>query len=470
VIATSSGDTTVTPADAWVVIHDPTYSFTTPQAIAWWDGAALAPTTETLATDNVTTTFNFSVPAGQTAALMIFAVQNTTAVGAQATAEWLMTLPDAALENLSTDEMIAIRNWQAGGAPVIRLVTEPPLEVEEGGSLPLEVYVEDLEGDAFTVYWELTGDGAFDDGTGTTATFEAVGYDGPTTAVVQVRAQDATEERIVDIDIDVLNAPPVFVSDPAVDPGLDAYRGRLWEYQLVVEDPANADGTMRDPVLVTVTDKPTSMIYFGDQHFEWTPRDADVGRHLLRIEADDRDSEEPAVQEVYVEVHANAPPGAPTIVSPSATVVAERRPTLVVQNAEDLDGDMLSYTFEVARTGDFAASSMVARGDVFETLDQTSWVVNADLMDATRYYWRVWANDGRNDGPSASTFFDVDLSAAPDEPTDASTDTVDDWMPPMPTPSDSSCGCRTVPGASSGAPLVVLALALAALVLRRRSH
>jgi MYXO-CTERM domain-containing protein len=374
------------------------------------------------------------------------------------------------VENLSTDEMIAIRNWQAGGAPVIRLVTEPPLEVEEGGSLPLEVYVEDLEGDAFTVYWELTGDGAFDDGTGTTATFEAVGYDGPTTAVVQVRAQDATEERIVDIDIDVLNAPPVFVSDPAVDPGLDAYRGRLWEYQLVVEDPANADGTMRDPVLVTVTDKPTSMIYFGDQHFEWTPRDADVGRHLLRIEADDRDSEEPAVQEVYVEVHANAPPGAPTIVSPSATVVAERRPTLVVQNAEDLDGDMLSYTFEVARTGDFAASSMVARGDVFETLDQTSWVVNADLMDATRYYWRVWANDGRNDGPSASTFFDVDLSAAPDEPTDASTDTVDDWMPPMPTPSDSSCGCRTVPGASSGAPLVVLALALAALVLRRRSH
>jgi hypothetical protein len=352
-------------------------------------------------------------------------------------------------------------------APTITLVTSLPLEVEEGGSLALEVSVSDPDGDAVTVYWELTGDGAFDDGTGTTATFEALAFDGPTTATVSARAQDATEETVLDIDIDVLNAPPQFLSDPAVNPGLYAYRGITWIYHLEVEDPANSDGTMRDPVFISVTDKPASMIFFGDNHFEWTPRDADVGPHLLRIEADDRESDEPNVQQVTIDVQANAPPGPPTIISPSATAVHDRRPTLVVQNAVDMDGDMLSYTFEVARTEDFAAPSMVARGSVFETPDQTSWVVNTDLMDGNRYYWRVWANDGHADSSSVSTFFDVQLSSLPDD-TDASTDVVDDWTPPLPTPSESTCGCRTVPGRASGLPLVVVGLALAALVLRRR--
>jgi MYXO-CTERM domain-containing protein len=135
-----------------------------------------------------------------------------------------------------------------------------------------------------------------------------------------------------------------------------------------------------------------------------------------------------------------------------------------------MDGDMLSYTFEVATSGDFTDTSVVARGNVFEMTEQTEWTVTTVLMDMTRYYWRVWANDGRNDGPSASTHFDVDTSGfIPDPSDDASTDVVDDTTPPWVPPKDESgCGCRTVPAGSAGLPLVALALGLLLLLVRRR--
>ncbi|MBW2263366.1 MAG: hypothetical protein JRG91_15485, partial [Deltaproteobacteria bacterium] len=110
-----------------------------------------------------------------------------------------------------------------GAPPTITLVTEGPFEVDEGDTFDLEVTVSDPDGDSVDVYWELTADGAFDDGTGLTATFSALGFDGPDEITVQVRAQDATEQTIQDIVITILNAPPVFISDPAIDPGRDAY-------------------------------------------------------------------------------------------------------------------------------------------------------------------------------------------------------------------------------------------------------
>ncbi|MBW2261668.1 MAG: hypothetical protein JRG91_06810, partial [Deltaproteobacteria bacterium] len=265
------------------------------------------------------------------------------------------------------------------------------------------------------------------------------------------------------------NAPPVFISDPAIDPGRDAYRGMEWYYQLEVMDPANADDIIRDPVVITVPIKPEGMIYFGDMHFEWTPRDTDVGEHTVRIEADDRDIEEPAVQEFTIRVLANAPPAAPTIFSPSMTTVYVSRPTLIITNSVDPDGDMLSYTFEVATIGDFSPTSLVATGRVFEgTEGQTSWILTTDLMDGGRYYWRVWANDGTADSPPTDTFFDVLIRDLPDEDTDASTDVVTDtpWIPPQ--PSDSTCGCSTLPGRPGGLALILIGLALAALAARRR--
>jgi hypothetical protein len=466
VFASSNGDSLVSLADTWYCVRD-SYGWSGSSGHVWYDSGALNPTAMTFSYSSLSTTFHFDVPAGRTAALMIFAVQDSSDTAIQATATYLAGLPEASLTGLTSSQMGDILNWPAGGAPIIRLVTET-LEVVEGDSLDLEVDVEDLEGDAFTVYWELNGDGFFDDGTGLTATFDALGRDGPSTAPVSVRAQDATEERIFTFDVDILNAPPVFISDPAVDPGLNAYRGRKWEYHLEVEDPANADGIVRDPTIITVPEKPDGMIYFGDQHFEWTPKldGSDVGRHTLRIEADDRDGD-PAVQEVTIEVMENSPPEAPTIISPDMVTVSSVRPTLVIGNASDFDGDMLSYTFEVATTEEF--TTVVAQGRVFEdSSGQTEWVVATTLFDATRYYWRAWANDGRNDGPADESWFDVDTSLAPDD-TDASTDVVDDIPAFVPPEGGGDCGCTLVSwtGWDGGvlwatclAALLVLALAL----------
>ncbi len=471
--ASSSGDTVVDLTDTWYCTHDSS-SITTPCGHVWTDGILSSPTAMTLSSDDISTSFSIDIPAGETRATMIFAVQGASRTDVQSTVEWLAGMPSAALTGLTGTDEQQIVNWHTSGAPIITVVTAPEdLEVEEGGEVLLTVEVEDIEGDPFDVYWELTEDGHFDDGTGLTATFSAIGFDGPTTATVSVRAQDASEERILDIDLRVLNALPVFTSDPAVDPGLNAYRGREWRYQLEVDDPANADGIVRDPVIITVPIKPEGMIYFGDQHFEWTPRPdgSDVGSHTLRIEADDRDGDEGevGVQEVTIQVLDNTPPDAPTIVSPAGTTVGTSRPTLVVENAIDFDGDALSYSFEVATTGDFMPANVVAVGRVFEGMDgRTEWTVNVDLMDASRYYWRVWANDGRTDGPPADSFFDVDYSLMPDEDPDAATDTITDVIPPFPIPEDAGCGCRTASSPGQGLPWVLLALAALALLRRRR--
>jgi MYXO-CTERM domain-containing protein len=105
---------------------------------------------------------------------------------------------------------------------------------------------------------------------------------------------------------------------------------------------------------------------------------------------------------------------------------------------------------------------------------QTSWTVTTTLMDMTRYYWRVWANDSQADSEVVSTWFDVDTSIVP---TDASTDTVGDvptdtWTPPLPS-DESGCGCRTIPPAGDALPWTALGLVLASLgliVTRRRDR
>ena len=96
-------------------------------------------------------------------------------------------------------------------------------------------------------------------------------------------------------------------------------------------------------------------------------------------------------------------------------------------------------------------------------------------MDGNRYYWRAWANDGSQDGDPSSTWFDVDLSAVPDEtpddPADGSTDAPTDIDPGefVPTPSDDlGCGCETVPGSAGGWPALLVLVAVVGLAARFR--
>ena len=90
----------------------------------------------------------------------------------------------------------------------------------------------------------------------------------------------------------------------------------------------------------------------------------------------------------------NTAPGTPTPVSPINSVrVSDMTPNLVVSNAVDVDGNALTYRFEVyngAGTIRRAQSPMVNSGAT-----STIWTVSITLNYATKYTWRARAYDGQ---------------------------------------------------------------------------
>ena len=78
------------------------------------------------------------------------------------------------------------------------------------------------------------------------------------------------------------------------------------------------------------------------------------------------------------------------------------RPTLVVNNALNFQGNPLSYTFEVY--SDAALSNIVANVPVVASgSDVTSWQVDVGLPNNAQYWWRCCASDGTSTGPWMAT-------------------------------------------------------------------
>ena len=119
---------------------------------------------------------------------------------------------------------------------------------------------------------------------------------------------------------------------------------------------------------------------------------------------------------------ANDLPTGTAISSPADnTEVTTLTPVLTVNNATDLDRDVLTYEFEVAADSGF--TNIVARTDagIAEGANgSTSWTVTAGkIADNTRYYWRCKAKDqhGTYSNSVAATFFANTANDAPTAPT-----------------------------------------------------
>jgi hypothetical protein len=94
---------------------------------------------------------------------------------------------------------------------------------------------------------------------------------------------------------------------------------------------------------------------------------------------------------------ANDAPGAPVPLDPGAgSVVTTQTPVLRVQNAVDVDRDVLTYAFEVREAGGALAASVAA---VPQTPTQTSWPVPVALAENGLFTWRGRAHDGETFGP-----------------------------------------------------------------------
>ncbi|MBN1773453.1 MAG: hypothetical protein JXB32_19480 [Deltaproteobacteria bacterium] len=460
--ATQSGDTLVDLADGWFGTDD-SYSDPTLAHLFFGEGHSITVASQAVTSGIVQTSYTVTIPAGDTAAFLIYGFQSTDQIVVRADVDAIVADITAATTDMDGGELGLVVNWGLAGAPIVRWDETTPVEVAEGAEVPLTVTVEDREGDPTTVAWDLDDDGDFDDGTTTTAIFSALGLDGPTTATVAVQASDGTNVRESSRELAITNANPEITSTPAE---LSVLRGFEWSYLVEATDPAPAD-----VLSLNVPTKPDGMTVGADWTLRWTPPETDevVGDHevVVRVIDDDGGSVD---QTLTITVVPNTPPTEPEIVSPDRVNVTERRPELVVNNATDLDGDPLTYHFELDPIGTFSGdqvivSEAVAEGDG----GQTRWTVPTDL-EIRRYYWRVWCNDGIVDGRRASSWFEVRGSGS-DAGTDADTGTdagADTGIPQG--EAETGCSCRVPAGPGPAAGLAALGVlgTLAFLARRRR--
>ena len=130
----------------------------------------------------------------------------------------------------------------------------------------------------------------------------------------------------------------------------------------------------------------------------------------------------------------NAPPEAPSIVSPlNGTTVGELRPSLVILNADDSDLDPLVYDWDLARDGQFAPIIDGAQNAPPQGAQNTAFHLTADLVENTRYCWRARADDGQVGSPYNVACFLV--SERNDSPT----------VPTLNNPSDTMGATTTTP-------------------------
>ncbi|MEN8263006.1 MAG: CARDB domain-containing protein [Nitrospirota bacterium] len=117
--------------------------------------------------------------------------------------------------------------------------------------------------------------------------------------------------------------------------------------------------------------------------------------YYLRVNANDSLINSPwsTVVSLFVNTAHDAP-NTPVLANPSdGGAVNVLNPSLSVHNSTDLDGDTLTYEFEIY--GSATMSGLVADASgVAETDQITSWVVPVALVENEFYFWRVRAFDG----------------------------------------------------------------------------
>ncbi len=87
---------------------------------------------------------------------------------------------------------------------------------------------------------------------------------------------------------------------------------------------------------------------------------------------------------------ANDAPETPKLKSPSdGSEITVKTPVLEINSSIDLDGNKVSYYFEIDTTNNFTSSKLIKSNELFVTLWQTP-----ELDDNTIWYWRVRATDG----------------------------------------------------------------------------
>lgn len=365
----------------------------------------------------------------------------------------------------------ALRNFVAAsagtasapGAP--RVAFTSPYTAIEGAPITVMARITDPEGDTLTFSWDLDGDGVFGEAMGETMVEVAAGVtDGPSEFVVAVEASDGTHTTHRARSITIANAMPTITSRPPTQVAI----GLHVRYLLEVEDPGGA----HDPLAFSLRTGPETAIVTPEGIFDWTPTAAEITAagttRTVAIDVDDGDGGI-ATQTWETSVLADHAPSDPTPLYP-AMDAALLVPGIhvAVGNASDLDGDPITYTFELDTAPSFDSadlqSSPVTPAD---PRGITEWAPDESSLRFGRWYWRVTASDGRvSTFPVGASFLLVpDPADFPDLGTpDAGPDA---GAPP---PSPRGCGCSTARDRGIGGGSALIALGLATARRRRRAR
>ncbi len=93
------------------------------------------------------------------------------------------------------------------------------------------------------------------------------------------------------------------------------------------------------------------------------------------------------------DVAVNSPPSVPGISSPpSGSNISQTSVTLVVSNSSDVDGNTLTYDFELYNSG--GSTLLASQSGVVSGTGTTLWASSFTLTNGIGYSWRARANDG----------------------------------------------------------------------------
>jgi hypothetical protein len=364
-----------------------------------------------------------------------------------------------------------IRNFAAAsegsasspGAPRVRFVSAS--SAEEGAEIEIMVEITDEEGDPYTFSWDLDDDGTFGERPDLTSyTIPAGTTDGDGSVRVSIEASDGTNVTTRTRTIRIANVAPRITTEPPTRVSVD----QIIRYTIGVDDPAGE----ADTVSFTMVRGPSSSDVTPEGVFRWIPGESDVTTPTrttrVIIDVSDEDGGT-TTHEWEVVVSPNHAPSMLQAVYPIAAIaIIDPTPRLAVQNATDVDGDTLTYRYEIDSVPTYDSPDRMESGPIDQTAGFTAWQLTTPLH-VGRWHWRAWVSDGDAEiGPTEAEFYVVvDPATIPDGgPPDATVVGTD--AGPTET-GGRGCTCRVAPRA--GAPraaLAGLALGLAALWTRRR--
>ena len=278
----------------------------------------------------------------------------------------------------------------------VRAVNDPPVAADDAATTDEDAAVavdvlandSDPDGDALTVTSvSPPAHGTVSWGPSSVTYTPDPDYYGTDSFTYTVSDGSAIDSADVTVTVRPVNDPPVISGSPP----LVATARTEYRFEPAASDP---DG---DSLTFEVDGLPSWASFDPDTGTLWgTPGLADVGDHgPVTIRVTDGTawaSLGPFTIQVRAE---NAAPGVPVVDAPApGSEVATLRPTLVVRNATDPDGDPVSYEFELYEGDVPDPDRAVASATQAAGAGTTAWPVPVDLADNAWHLWRVRATDG----------------------------------------------------------------------------